>query len=348
MRQQAVIENPILNSPFEEPQRHFRFDEHGITSQIVEQRRPSSYFIPIAQPKKKGKDRQLTIEGWTEDRIETNKTVNDIRQRVRLWREGGYPDVTRTTARCSSIGADPERSRRLFFCQIEALETLIYITETAKKYGDAWIENDLRQFNADANPELFRMALKMATGSGKTVVMAMLIAWQTLNKLANRARRPLLRRLSDRLAGYHHPRPPARAAPGRPAELLPRARNRPQRFDGRAGQGPNHHHQLPRLRAPRASSGGQADQSHSGPRRRVAVRRVGRRDGPPSLPRAGQQKEHHCHQRRSPPLLPPAASGRKRRRRKAGRRRTQRSRDAATKRPASGSAVWRPSNASWA
>ena len=186
MRQQAVIENPILNSPFEEPQRHFRFDEHGITSQIVEQRRPSSYFIPIAQPKKKGKDRQLTIEGWTEDRIETNKTVNDIRQRVRLWREGGYPDVTRTTARLLEHWRDPERSRRLFFCQIEALETLIYITETAKKYGDVWIENDLRQFNANANPELFRMALKMATGSGKTVVMAMLIAWQTLNKLANR------------------------------------------------------------------------------------------------------------------------------------------------------------------
>ncbi|HUY89382.1 MAG TPA: DEAD/DEAH box helicase family protein [Pirellulales bacterium] len=186
MRQQAVIENPILNSPFEEPQRHFRFDEHGITSQVVEQRRPSSYFIPIAQPKKTGKERQLTIEGWTEDRIETNKTVNDIRQRVRLWRQGGYPDVTRTTARLLEHWTDPERSRRLFFCQIEALETLIYITETAKKYGDAWIENDLRQFNANANPELFRQALKMATGSGKTVVMAMLIAWQTLNKLANR------------------------------------------------------------------------------------------------------------------------------------------------------------------
>lgn len=189
MRQQVVIENPILNSPFEEPKRHFRFDEHGITSQVIEARRPSSYFIPIAQPKKKGKDQQLTIEGWTADRIESNKTVNDVRQRVGLWREGGYPEVTRTTARLLehwANPANPERGRRLFFCQIEALETLIYVTEVAKKYGDAWIENDLRRFNADANPELFRLALKMATGSGKTVVMAMLIAWQTLNKLANR------------------------------------------------------------------------------------------------------------------------------------------------------------------
>ncbi|HWB11125.1 MAG TPA: DEAD/DEAH box helicase family protein [Pirellulales bacterium] len=186
MRQQAVIENPILNSPFEEPRRHFRFDEHGITSQVVEERRPSSYFVPIAQPKKKGKDRQQSFEGWTEDRITENPTVNAIRQRVRLWREGGYPDITRTTARLLEHWSDPDRGRRLFFCQIEALETLIYVTEVAKKYGDAWIENKLREFNANANPELFRLALKMATGSGKTVVMAMLIAWQTLNKLANR------------------------------------------------------------------------------------------------------------------------------------------------------------------
>ena len=74
---------------------------------------------------------------------------------------------------------------RLFFCQIEALETAIYVLKVAKKVGDVWIENDLQKFNQAANPLLDRVALKMATGSGKTVVMAMLIAWQTLNKLAN-------------------------------------------------------------------------------------------------------------------------------------------------------------------
>src|SRR5439155_7064789 len=87
----------------------------------------------------------------------------------------------------------PERDRRLFFCQIEALETAIYLTEVASKYGDAWIENELRRVNEDANPLLFRIAFKMATGSGKTVVMAMLIAWQALNKLAN----PMDKRFSD-------------------------------------------------------------------------------------------------------------------------------------------------------
>jgi type III restriction enzyme len=80
---------------------------------------------------------------------------------------------------------DPSREKKLFFCQNEALETAIYITEVAKKYGDAWIENTLRAANDGSNPGLPRIAFKMATGSGKTVVMAMLIAWHTLNKQAN-------------------------------------------------------------------------------------------------------------------------------------------------------------------
>jgi type III restriction enzyme len=78
---QVVIENPILNSPFVEPKCHFRFDEEGITDEIVEQRRTSSYFVPIARPKKKGKQLYFDTE-WTEDRIEENRLVNQIRQRV--------------------------------------------------------------------------------------------------------------------------------------------------------------------------------------------------------------------------------------------------------------------------
>ncbi|HEX4792852.1 MAG TPA: DEAD/DEAH box helicase family protein [Humisphaera sp.] len=183
--QPVVIENPVINSPFEEPRRHFEFDDDGITDQIISARRPSSYFIPIAKPRKKSSDTQQTFEDWTADRIEENKNVNRIRQRVKLWREGKYPDITRTTARLLEQWNNPDRHRRLFFCQIEAMETLIYITEVARKYGDNWIENELRQFNDDANPQLFRIACKMATGSGKTAVMSMIIAWHTLNKLAN-------------------------------------------------------------------------------------------------------------------------------------------------------------------
>ena len=182
---QVVIENPIINSPFDEPTRHFRFTEEGITDEIVDGRRSSSYFVPIAMPKKKG-SKQLQIDTeWTQDRIEENKLVNDIRRRVAMWRQGGYVGVTPTTARLIAWWTDPAREKKLFFCQNEALETAIYITEVARKYGDAWIENEIRRGNDSSNPGLPRTAFKMATGSGKTVVMAMLIAWHTLNKRAN-------------------------------------------------------------------------------------------------------------------------------------------------------------------
>jgi len=182
----VVIENPILNSPFEEPVRHFKFSDEGITNEIVEARRVSSYFIPIAKPKKKGKVAQLAFDTeWTKDRIEENVFINRIRGRVSLWRKGNYEGITKITRRLLEYWTNSERDKKLFFCQIEAAETAIYLTEVANKYGDSWIENSLRQFNEDANPELYRIAFKMATGSGKTVVMAMLIAWHVLNKQGN-------------------------------------------------------------------------------------------------------------------------------------------------------------------
>lgn len=181
---QVVIENPILNSPFAEPSQYFKFSNEGITNEIVEARRVSAYFVPIPKPKKQGKQLEFDTE-WTQDRVEENKFVNRVRARVALWRQGGYLGVTKTTARLLEYWRNPDREHKLFFCQIEAVETTIYIAEVAKKYGDAWIENELQQFNADANPQLFRLAFKMATGSGKTVVMAMLITWHVLNKLAD-------------------------------------------------------------------------------------------------------------------------------------------------------------------
>jgi type III restriction enzyme len=179
-----VIENPILNSPFNEPTRHFRFTDEGITNEVAAGRRSSGYFVPIAQPKKKGKQLQFDTE-WTRDRLEENKLVNDIRRRIAQWRVGGYVGVTPTTARLIAYWTEPEREKKLFFCQIEALETAIYLTEVARKYGDAWIENTLRAANETSSPGLPRAAFKMATGSGKTVVMAMLIAWHALNKRAH-------------------------------------------------------------------------------------------------------------------------------------------------------------------
>ncbi len=134
---QAVIDNPILNSPFREPTRHFRFDDQGITNDIVEARRTSSYFIPIAQPKKKGKQLQFETE-WTQDRIEENRLVNLIRGRVAAWRQGGHVGVTATTARLLSVLDEPRaRQAALLLPESRRPRPRIYITEVARKYGDA-------------------------------------------------------------------------------------------------------------------------------------------------------------------------------------------------------------------
>ena len=94
---QVVIENPILNSPFSEPRRCWRFTDEGITNDVVEARRISSYFVPIAKPRKRGKDKQLVFDTeWTQDRVEENKFINQVRARVALWREGGYVHAKNT------------------------------------------------------------------------------------------------------------------------------------------------------------------------------------------------------------------------------------------------------------
>jgi type III restriction enzyme len=189
----VVIENPVLNSPYSEPARHFHFDDEGITSEVTDGRRPSSFFIPIPAPKKRGGG-QLALpgEGWIAERLQPNDFINQVRQHISVWRGSGYPGVTAVTRDLLEYWTDPDRSNRLFFCQVEALETAIFLTEVAGR-TQPWIENRLREENEGKNPGLYRTAHKMATGSGKTVVMAMLIAWHTLNKLAN----PQDRRFSD-------------------------------------------------------------------------------------------------------------------------------------------------------
>ena len=127
----VVIENPILNSPFEEPERHFRFSDDGITDEVAEGWRESGYFLPIASPRKKSGQMKFDTE-WTQDRFLSSPRINRIRERVKQWRQGGHVGVTRTTARLLEYWGDPSRERRLFFCQREALETAIYITEVAE------------------------------------------------------------------------------------------------------------------------------------------------------------------------------------------------------------------------
>src|SRR5262249_61287172 len=109
----------------------------------------------------------------------------------------GSPDITYVTPALLDHCHAEYRFRPLFFCQLEALETLIFITEVAKqtKYGHDWIEKYLREKAEEAGTDLFRVACKMATGSGKTVVMSMLIAWEVLKK----RRYPHHKRVTDPL-----------------------------------------------------------------------------------------------------------------------------------------------------
>ncbi len=100
-----LIDNPILNGPYDPPARHFRFDDDGITNEIVDSRRDSGYFVPIPASRRRGA--QLAIDQQTADREELNDFVNQVRGRVALWRDRGWPHVTPTTVTANSAFRTP-------------------------------------------------------------------------------------------------------------------------------------------------------------------------------------------------------------------------------------------------
>ncbi len=184
---------PILNSPYEYPTRHWELDEHGQpTGEEIEGRRKASFITPIPKPKKRGRAQRVLAldEGKglsTEDQQYLQAQINELRVQVDRWRALKDPstwNVTPETARLLQHWRHHRFSSiRPFFCQVEAVETIVWLTEVAPKAGKAgsgFLEH-LKQVNAEANPELLRTALKLATGAGKTTVMAMIIAWQTIN-----------------------------------------------------------------------------------------------------------------------------------------------------------------------
>lgn len=180
------MKNPIINSPYKEPNRHFAADERGISDEILDFRRPSTRYVS-AMPRTRKRDRQLQMnlaEGaFSAEMQEDNEFINKIRFVIAEWRKKEYPGITKTSRDLLYYWQDEGRENKLFFCQIEAMETLVYLNEVAEKAGEAWILNDILKANEEANPGLYRLAFKMATGSGKTVVMAMIIAYHTLNKV---------------------------------------------------------------------------------------------------------------------------------------------------------------------
>lgn len=169
MMERNAIDRLIVNSPYEEPQRYWRYNRENRTfTQVEGERRPAGYVIASENSKAFDDPGQF---------VEID-LVNRIRPRVKAWRQAGYPGVTGITKRLLEQWLDPEEfeTRRFFFCQLEAVKTLIWLAEApaAEKVGI--------EIPSDGGP-FDRLAAKMATGSGKTIVMAMVIAWHILNKV---------------------------------------------------------------------------------------------------------------------------------------------------------------------
>lgn len=189
------FEKPILNSPYEYPSRHWELDTQGQpTQKIIEKRRRAEFITPIPKPKKRrtaAVQQDLVFDegkglSTQQQRYDPTPVINDLRYHVDKWRSLPNPNdwkVTPETARLLQHWRHHQfNTLRPFFCQIEAVETAIWLTEVApnEKAGKAFLEH-LANANNDANPNLMRLALKLATGTGKTTVMAMLIIWQTIN-----------------------------------------------------------------------------------------------------------------------------------------------------------------------
>jgi len=197
---------PVLNSPYEYPARHWELDASGQpTNRILDRRRRAEFITPIPKPKKRRSRSQQEMvfdEGAglsTEaQQYDPTPVINEIRRLVDQWRELPNPGewrVTPETARLLQHWRHFDfQGIRPFFCQIEAVETAIWLTEVAPKLGKTGKRflDHLEAANEQANPQLMRLALKLATGAGKTTVMAMLIAWQTINAV----RRPNSKRFT--------------------------------------------------------------------------------------------------------------------------------------------------------
>lgn len=164
----ATIDELIINSPFEEPQEHWHYDRATRLFDRVKGRRPAGYVVATEGSKSFDDPGQFV----------PIPLVNQIRPRVSAWRERGYPGVTSITKRLLEYWRDPEEfeARRFFFCQLEAIETLIWLMEAppAERVGI--------EIPGDGG-EFVRQCCKMATGTGKTIVMAMTVAWHILNKV---------------------------------------------------------------------------------------------------------------------------------------------------------------------
>ena len=191
---QANNDNPVLNNPYEEPQYYYDTDMNGNIdyATVINGRRPFGYDVNIV-PKKRGDKTLFSQEDFIS--VDPNaEFINGIRKEVKAWREAGYPKASRITRELLYYwfnNRERKDNLKLFFCQREAVETAVWLNEIAERDPNTgnYILNLLGERRHTVSKDdayvLPRTAFKMATGTGKTVVMAMLILYNYLNKRAN-------------------------------------------------------------------------------------------------------------------------------------------------------------------
>ena len=181
------VEQPILCGPYNEPDAHWVYDTETGEANKQQGRREAGYWYKTQQT---GTE-QLKMRFIQEEERDDLPLVNNLRSDVRRWRESNYRNATNVTRELLNHWTHEDRKWRLFFCQREAVETIIWLAEirrAGKRTGfkHEFTDDDLTMLvdspDLEDLPALVRYGCKMATGSGKTVVMAMLIAWTFCNR----------------------------------------------------------------------------------------------------------------------------------------------------------------------
>ena len=164
-----------LNPPYSPPPRHYQLDDQfRATEEPVNGRLPSGAYLPVPLA-----DRNTAPQ--PADTLDVHKRINQVRRYVETWRKRAYPGVHRVSRELLEYWSSSASEPRPFFAQVEALETLIWLTEAAPQDPlSRSILDEIRSINDNLNRGIFRLAIKMATGTGKTRVMAMIILWHAL------------------------------------------------------------------------------------------------------------------------------------------------------------------------
>ena len=172
------VDQPILNSPYEEPAEHWLIQEGEPPRRMPGRRRAMYFYRPPAgkaAPEEDGRGVAVELA-----------LVNRIRERLAEWRAAGYAGVTRTSLELLRYWRRDGRQHRLFFAQLEAAETIIFLTEARpdlRQGIDVPMDQPGEDERQNAATAFLRYACKMATGSGKTTVMGMVAAWSILNRV---------------------------------------------------------------------------------------------------------------------------------------------------------------------